>query len=146
MGLTTRGGTKLRLAPIDFDGSTPLHYAAAAGSVAEARWLLAAGADANASGIIGDIPLHSAARFNCSAAVTEALIAAGPDPNAQNEDGDTPVALSAARKDTGSATEALIAAGADSDARIKQKTPVSRQCGVTRMPVVGRRMFDDLRR
>lgn len=73
---------------------SPLHVAAAMGSVTIAKRLLEAGAFVDARSVGDDTPLHIAAY----AGVTEMiglLLAAGADPNAQNRRGETPLHLAA---------------------------------------------------
>lgn len=93
----------------DLDGATPLHIAAAVGSVNIARYLIYHGACLYAEDDMGDIPLHYAIRES-STAVTALLL----DMHEQyqkavqltshmpsNEDGETPLHLAAS---IGSAT------------------------------------------
>ena len=70
--------------PVDkFDeiGMTPLHYAADAGHLDVARFLIASGADVNAhdEAQIGETPLGQVAG-NCSYEMAELLVDAGADP------------------------------------------------------------------
>jgi ankyrin repeat protein len=96
-------------------GAEPLH-AATIGNPDSATWspsrqrevivyLIAAGADPNASATGGVTPLHRAVRNRCSAAV-EALLRAGADPDLRNARGSTPADLArwtTGRGGTGSA-------------------------------------------
>ncbi len=72
---------------------TPLHSAASDNKTAEAKRLLAAGADANARDFQGSTPLHYAAH-DFGADVIPVLLAAGAaDVNAKDQNGDTPLHL-----------------------------------------------------
>ena len=71
---------------------TPLHSAASGNKTAEAKRLLAAGADANARDFQGSTPLHYAAH-DFGADVIPVLLAAGADVNAKDQNGDTPLHL-----------------------------------------------------
>ena len=70
-------------------GITPLVWAALAGRVEVAEWLLGNGADVHGRGKDGGTPLHSAA-FLGRAGVAELLLRNGADPAAKNHKGETP--------------------------------------------------------
>ena len=70
-------------------GITPLVWAALAGRVEAAEWLLTNGADVHGRGKDGGTPLHAAA-FLGRAEVAETLLRHGADPAAKNHKGETP--------------------------------------------------------
>jgi ankyrin repeat protein len=72
----------------DYDGITPLHWAAGYCLPNVARTLLQAGADANASDAYSYTPLHQASDAGC-ADVVEILIQAGAQVNYRSSDGMT---------------------------------------------------------
>jgi ankyrin repeat protein len=77
----------------DKDGSTPLHCAAWKGHYEIVKFLLEAGADANAHNgneHWGTTPLHAAAHAN-QANIAELLIEYGAEPNAHDLNGKTPM-------------------------------------------------------
>jgi len=105
------------------DDHAPLHHAAAKGTPAIVRTLLAAGAqvDMRASGFSVDVgwdwtPLHLAARSNPDEEVVRALLEAGADANARGYYGQTPLTLAARNANPAVAT-LLLEAGADVNAR-----------------------------
>jgi hypothetical protein len=72
-------------------GQTPLHWAAASGSVTAVDLLVRAGASPNAANLAGMTPLHWAAAWGHVAAAA-ALLEAGADKNARDVGGATPAA------------------------------------------------------
>jgi uncharacterized protein len=97
------------------DGSTPLQWAVFKGDVAQAKKLLAAGADVKAMNAYGVNAMQLAA----DAANTELirlLLKAGADPNSPNPDGETALHL-VARSGNVEAAKLLLKAGAVVDAR-----------------------------
>ncbi|UCC96962.1 MAG: ankyrin repeat domain-containing protein, partial [Phycisphaerales bacterium] len=80
--LTTRAGTKA--------ASTPLHQAAAAGNMREARSLISRGASVNAKDNEGRTPLFYAVE-NGHSLLCDLLIVKGADVNVKDEAGDTPL-------------------------------------------------------
>ena len=91
-------------------GTTPLHWAAARGSVGIVRALIAAGARAGATDLDGATPLMLAAERG-HLVVVELLCAAGADPSAADRDGVTALHAAAARRH-GAVVAQLMAAGA----------------------------------
>jgi ankyrin repeat protein len=91
----------------------PLHAAAACGSVALVRLLLAHGADPNGRQQGGHVPLHTAAA-NGDAAMVTALLEYGADTTAQSVAGETP--LDQARKDGHETVVVLLRERAEGDA------------------------------
>ena len=85
-----------------------------------------AGADLNARSRFGYTPLHRAAAFSQTLAVTAALLAAGADPNAGNQFGAKPLGTRRlSTTGTLAVIAALLEAGADPNARDDNgKTPV----------------------
>ena len=76
---------------------------------------IAVGADPNARAVLGQTPLHRAARYG-TPEIVAALLEAGADPTARGEDGKTPLHLAAAGGTPGTVA-ALLDAGADPKAR-----------------------------
>ena len=70
------------------DGSTPLQWAAFAGDVAEAKRLIAAGADVKATNNYGISPMLLAADI-ASTELIQLLLKNGADPSSANPDGET---------------------------------------------------------
>jgi len=107
---------------------TPLDCAAFNGRVEVVQVLLAAGADMNAKGKIGDTPLLSAARGfqKRRVQVVQLLLAAGADANACNDyEGSTPLHHAAIYGQV-EVVQALLAVGADINARNEDgRTPLS---------------------
>ena len=100
----------------DWEGDTPLGWAAASNRVEVARELLDGGADVNAKNWNGRTPLYWAAKSGDYAEVTRVLLEAGADANVQDEYGDTPLHWAAA-SDHAKVAGALLDAGADVHAR-----------------------------
>lgn len=100
----------------DKGGNTPLHYAAARGEMAVAKFLLANGADVNSKDSKGLTPLHDAAQLGQKTMV-ELLLSHHADANAKSFEGITPLHL-AASKGFLSVTETLLANGADMNAEM----------------------------
>ena len=76
----------------DGDEETPLHYAAAKGSVDIAKLLIDKGANVNAKSVDGFTPLHVAA-MKGNLPVVELLLESGADPNAIDQFGRTPAKM-----------------------------------------------------
>jgi ankyrin repeat protein len=88
-GRMTRKHPRRRERPVvDRYGRTPLHDAALAGDVEEARRLLQAGADPSAADDDGWTPLHAAAQ-NWHVDVVVALLEAGANVDARDSHGNT---------------------------------------------------------
>jgi len=106
------------------DGSTPLQWAAFEGNVAEARRLIAAGADVNATNNYGINAMLLAADI-ASTELIQLLLKHGVDPDTSNTDGETPLHL-VARAGNIEAAKALLKAGAKVDPREKfgDQTPL----------------------
>jgi ankyrin repeat protein len=92
-------------------GSTPLHWAAVAGTHENVLALLEAGADVNARNAIGVTPLHWAAVAETPENILT-LLEAGADVNARNAIGVTPLRV-AAKYGPPKNVMALLVAGAD---------------------------------
>jgi ankyrin repeat protein len=98
----SRGANRADVRARNRRGADPLHYAADGGPDADhwdpvaqrevIAYLIAAGADPNASDKSGVAPLHRAVRNRCSAAAS-ALIEGGADPRLKNRSGSTPLHL-----------------------------------------------------
>lgn len=102
-------------------GRTALHYASARadnGKIIEA--LLEAGADKEATDILGYTPLHAASGNNSDSAA-ELLIEAGASPEAKTKHGSTPL-HEAAAKDSGKVATLLLKAGADQGLELLEAT------------------------
>jgi ankyrin repeat protein len=97
------------------DGTTALHWAARADSLATVTLLLDAGADAQAADRYGITPLYLAAE-NGNAHVIAALLDAGADPNAVAPIGETAL-MTATRTGKPEALTLLLERGADVEAR-----------------------------
>jgi ankyrin repeat protein len=106
------------------DGSTPLQWAAFNGDVDEAKRLIAAGADVNATNNYGVNAMLLAADI-ASTGLIQLLLKHGVDPNTANADGETPLHL-VARAGNIEAAKALLKAGARVDPREKfgEQTPL----------------------
>jgi len=115
----------------DEAGNAPLHYAAAAGSIEIAEFLLSKGADINGQNKRANTPLHEAIE-NRKADAAKFLIDKGADVRKENALKETPLARAAYSALTDVA-ERLIAKGAEIDARnTYQRTPfliVARESG-----------------
>lgn len=109
--------------PIEMGGSTPLMFAAQTGSVASARLLLAAGANANDVAGDGKSALVMAA-FSGNGDVARLLLDAGADPNAAGA-GYTALHAAALRGDA-MLVKALLAKGANPHATLTKGSPVRR--------------------
>src|SRR5690606_33788265 len=106
------------------DGSTPLQWAAFRGDVDEAKRLIAAGADVNATNNYGINAMLLAADI-ASTELIQLLLKHGVDPETANADGETPLHL-VARAGNIEAARALLKAGAKVDPREKfgEQTPL----------------------
>jgi ankyrin repeat protein len=106
------------------DGSTALQWAAFAGDAAEAKRLIAAGADVNAKNNYGINAMLLAADI-ASTELIELLLKAGADANSANPDGETALHL-VARAGNIEAAKLLLKAGAKVDPREKfgEQTPL----------------------
>ena len=108
-----------------------LHHAAGrsvGGSIEVVKALLDAGAPANGRNVLGDTPLHAAAKYGTAEIVRE-LLARGADVGAADNVGQTPLhdavwMPSLAERRTVDVVAALLAAGADREAKNHQgQTP-----------------------
>jgi ankyrin repeat protein len=97
------------------DGSTPLEWAVFKGDVAQAKQLLAAGADVKAVNAYGVTAMQLAADAS-NTELIRLLLKAGADPNSPNPDGETALHL-VARAGNVEAAKLLLKAGAEGDAR-----------------------------
>jgi ankyrin repeat protein len=97
------------------DGSTPLQWAVFTGDVAQAKRLLAAGADVRAMNAYGVNALQLAADAG-NTELIRLLLKAGADPNSPNPDGETALHL-VARSGNVEAAKLLLKAGAAVDPR-----------------------------
>jgi ankyrin repeat protein len=106
------------------DGSTPLQWAAFAGDAAEAKRLIAAGADVSATNNYGINAMLLAADI-ASTEMVQLLLKSGADANSANPDGETALHL-VARAGNIDAAKLLLKAGAKVDAREKfgEQTPL----------------------
>jgi ankyrin repeat protein len=106
------------------DGSTPLQWAAFADDVAEAKRLLAAGADVKATNNYGISAMLLAADI-ASTDLIQLLLKNGADANSANPDGETALHL-VARAGNIEAAKLLLKAGAKVDPREKlgEQTPL----------------------
>jgi ankyrin repeat protein len=95
------------------DGSTPLEWAVFKGDVAQAKKLLAAGADAKAVNAYGVNAMQLAADAS-NTELIRLLLKAGADPNSPNPDGETALHL-VARAGNVEAARLLLNAGAEVD-------------------------------
>jgi ankyrin repeat protein len=101
---------------VDEYGRTPLHHAAADGSIDKVTLLLSAGADANVLDDDGWTPLHFAALAK-SASVTEALLSAGAQTELKDSYGNTPLWRAVfSSEDDGTVIRLLLNAGANPNA------------------------------
>ena len=94
----------------DRAGSTPLHHAAAFGSLETMTLLLDAGADVNARNLRGSTPLHWAIHDE---AKVRLLIARGADVNARQAEGRTPLYDASLLGNGRAIVRMLLDAGAD---------------------------------
>lgn len=113
---TTSGGggsfsAVLHMSPANDSRVTPLHNAAAVGSVPVIQLLTSAGANVSARDIYGSTPLHNAAEENFADCI-RALVKAGADINAESHKGNTPL-LRAAWRGHVDACQALLDLGAN---------------------------------
>ncbi len=108
--LVKTGDTNVR----DKRGSTPLMYAAAAGSLDTMRILLAAGADVNARNAFDATALMWGIG---DADKVRVLIEKGADVNARSRSGRTPLLLAASQAGASATVQLLISKGADPAAR-----------------------------
>jgi ankyrin repeat protein len=97
------------------DGSTPLQWAVFNGDVAEAKRLLAAGADVKAENIYGADAMQLAAD-NANTGMIQLLLKAGANPDSPNPEGETALHL-VARAGNVDAAKLLLKAGAKVDLR-----------------------------
>jgi len=105
------------------------------GDVAEARELLAAGADAGAAGVDGSTPLIYAAH-TVNRELTRELLAAGADPNAANRYGVAPLHEASQVADA-DIVAALLAAGAEVDRALPEgETPLMLAARTNGVPAV----------
>jgi ankyrin repeat protein len=102
-------------APVDPDGTTPLHWAVRAGDLVAVRKLLREGADARVANRYGITPLALAAETGDAAAI-DALLAAGADANGVVSNGQTMLMI-AARTGSVPAVATLVAHGAKVNAK-----------------------------
>jgi len=122
------------------NGWTPLHYAALAGHLDVATYLLDHGADANAGSEKCRLtPLFSAVTArnpSAATAMTDLLLQRGADPNATIPGGETPLILAAARG-RADIVELLLDAGAFVNARGDEgKTPLHNAAATTSVQTV----------
>lgn len=103
----------------DSRGTTPLHYAAAYGSVDSVRHLLRAGADVGARNLMDATPLILGAP---SIEKVRLLLAAKADPNARTKAGRTALIIAAGRSGSLESVRMLVAAGAALDAADERGT------------------------
>jgi len=96
----------------DADGRTPLHIAAANGSVAMAELLIEKGADLGKKDLFGNTPLHSAVDGDQKNTV-EILIAKGAEIDSFNEARHTPFMLAARNTGNVDIGRMLLRSGAD---------------------------------
>lgn len=82
---------------LGIDQDSPFHMACFRGDIDDVNIMIAAGADLNLYGDIGDTPLHYAVRKEREA-VVEALLAAGAVPDLKNDYDETPLDIA---KNTG---------------------------------------------
>ena len=121
----------------DEKGNTPLHWAAAANNVAEAKRLIDNGADVNAKANNGQTPLHKAAIYDAAklALVAKLLIDNGADVNARDAGfGNTPLHLAAYYNQRGVAY-LLINNGADVNVRNNGGGTPLHEAAITFSPV-----------
>ena len=97
------------------DGSTPLQWAVYEGDVAEARRLVAAGADVSLANDYGATAMSLAAEV-ADLEMLELLLEAGADADSPNAEGQTAL-MAVARTGNVAAAKALLAHGATVDAR-----------------------------
>jgi ankyrin repeat protein len=108
----------------DASGNSPLHMAAAIGSLPITELLLSEGADINATNTELNTPLHAAVQ-NGRDEVSKFLIKNGADLNKHNASGYTPL-HSAALDNRRAIAEALISKGADIESLCDQRyTPLN---------------------
>lgn len=101
----------------DARGTTPLHYAAAFGSLESVKLLLESGAEVNVRNAFDATPLLLAATLPDKVAL---LLAKGADPKIATKAGRTPLSVAAASPDADESVRLLLKAGAnvnDTDAR-----------------------------
>ncbi|KAG2003864.1 hypothetical protein GB937_009357 [Aspergillus fischeri] len=95
----------------DLDGMTPLHDAAASGSLDCVRFLLREGADVNSCPEHGMTPLHYAAKRPNAREIIEVLVQAGAQVDAAASNGESAL-FGAVESDDKDAVAALLRAGA----------------------------------
>mmetsp|Transcript_43694 Transcript_43694/g.81489 ORF Transcript_43694/g.81489 Transcript_43694/m.81489 type:complete len:272 (+) Transcript_43694:199-1014(+) len=105
----------------DSFGCTQLHLVADAGSLAEARKLLAEGADPNAREAWDETPLHMASRAG-HLELSKLLVIHGANINACNADDETPLVL-AARAGKNDVCNFLLEVGANTGGLEEEKLP-----------------------
>ena len=103
----------------DYEGRSPLHFAASGGTPAHIKALLKSGANVNARSEAGRTPLHVAAASRAFKSANIALLLkAGANVNARDDFAKTPLHVAAAYGASKSANIALLLkAGADLNAR-----------------------------
>lgn len=113
-------------AAVDEEGKTPLHHAAAFGSVEITELLLKAKADVDRSSKTGLTAFHTAASANNGKVITVLADAKG-DINAGDEDGNTPL-HAALMANANASVAALVAAGADIFKNNNSNVPPTKLC------------------
>ncbi|MFN7920171.1 MAG: ankyrin repeat domain-containing protein [Bryobacteraceae bacterium] len=111
----------------DANGNTPLHYAAAFGTVSAMKTLLDRGAEFEAKNRFGQTPLHWAF---ANLEKTELLLARGANVNAQANDGRTALYSAASQRNTDAVLKLLLSKGAKVDlATTNGRTPLMAAAG-----------------
>lgn len=102
----------------DAAGSTALHWVGAHYNKDAAEFLIAHGADVNATNIYGNTPLHHAAGTGAGE-IVEVLTKQGASIDALNSEGDTPLMVAASTPNGLRSMPALMVAGANTAKRNK---------------------------